>query len=152
MTEIFPIVPAQARALWFLGGIAVLMVALTALFAFLAYSCRYTQFEVSPGGLRIRGDLYGRSIPAQSLIVDEARRLDWQREPDYRSRRRSNGTGLPGYLAGWFKLSNREKALLFVTDPGRVVYIPTREGYSVLLSVDDPERFLRSLRQARGAH
>ena len=59
--------------------------------------------------------------------------------------RRTNGIGLPGYSEGWFKLANGERALLFVSDKVNVVYIPTREGYSVLLSTANHEEFLESL-------
>jgi hypothetical protein len=36
--------------------------------------------------------------------------------------------------------------LAFLTDPARVVYVPTRAGYGLLLSVDDPPGFLAALR------
>ena len=57
---------------------------------------------------------------------------------------------MPGYRSGWFRLRDGEKALLYVTDPTRVVYVPTTEGYSVLLSVAEPDVFLSSLRRATG--
>ena len=56
------------------------------------------------------------------------------------------GTGLPGYQAGWFRLRNGEKALLYLTDRARAVYIPTTAGYSLLLSPADPDGFLSQLR------
>jgi Bacterial PH domain len=57
------------------------------------------------------------------------------------------GTAMPGYLSGWFRLRDGEKALLYLTDRTRAVYVPTRSGYSVLLSVTEPERFLARLRE-----
>ncbi len=60
-------------------------------------------------------------------------------------RTRTNGAGLPGYQAGWFRLQSGEKALVFVTDLERVVYVPTNEGYSLLLSVEEPDEFLDAL-------
>ena len=71
--------------------------------------------------------------------------MDLTESREYQPRWRTFGTGLPGYRAGWFRLRNREKALLYVTDGSRVVYIPTRDNYSVLLSVAEPERFLQAL-------
>jgi hypothetical protein len=45
---------------------------------------------------------------------------------------------------------NGEKALVFVTDPTRIIYIPTRDGYSVLMSVAEPEKVKERLqREAR---
>jgi hypothetical protein len=37
------------------------------------------------------------------------------------------------------------KALVFVTARNQVAYIPTRRGYSLLLSVVDPDALFRSL-------
>jgi hypothetical protein len=60
---------------------------------------------------------------------------------------RTNGIGMPGYSAGWFRLRGERRALLFVTDRSRVVYVPTREGYPVLVSVQRPAEFLESIRR-----
>ena len=73
-------------------------------------------------------------------------------DSEFKPIRRTNGIGLPGYSAGWFKLANGEKALLFVTDRGKVVYMPTTDGYSVLLSTVNPEEFLESLNKEWGDH
>ncbi|HYO15488.1 MAG TPA: PH domain-containing protein [Thermoanaerobaculia bacterium] len=149
MPESFRIVPAASATLWVLAAVGLLLVGLTALFGYTAYASRNTRFTVSVEGLRIQGDLYGRTIPLSELRTGEARALDLEREPQLRPRWRTNGVGLPGYLSGWFRLDNREKALLFVTDRKKVVYIPTTRGYAVLLSVAEPERFLSALRADR---
>jgi hypothetical protein len=107
---------------------------------------RSARFEVSPEGLRLRGDLYGRLIPVGDLRGAAARRVDFAREPALQPRVRTLGTALPGYRAGWFRLRNGEKALLYLTDRARAVYIPTNVGYSVLLSPRDPDGFLQALR------
>ena len=83
------------------------------------------------------------------MLTGAAKVADLAADPEHRPVLRTNGAGLPGYGSGWFKLANGEKALLFVTDR-RVVYLPTREGYAVLLSVADPEAFLEALRQGAG--
>jgi hypothetical protein len=56
------------------------------------------------------------------------------------------GTGLPGYRSGWFRLRNGEKALLYLTDTSRAVYVPTTAGYGVLLSPQNPDEFVAALR------
>ena len=139
----FVIAPAGARA----ALIALLV--LVPVFALLALSLlgsRTSRFIVSPEGLRLRGDLYGRLIPAAQLNVASAARIDFARSPDLRPARRTLGTGLPGYAAGWFRLANGEKALLYLTDRTRAVYLPTNAGYSILISPTDPEGFLATLR------
>lgn len=146
----FPIVPAGSGPLWLLGFLAVLMVGLVALFSYLAWSSRHVRFEVTSNGLTIRGDLYGRTIPAASLKTAEARAVDLTRDTSLRPKWRTNGAGLPGYGAGWFRLNNGEKALLFVTDRSRVAYVPTRDGYSLLVSVPEPGEFIRALQESAG--
>jgi hypothetical protein len=144
--QVFPIVPASGKAVWTLAAIALLLLALLGLLVYTGYSARHVRFEVSPGGLRIVGDIYGRTIPLNSLVLAEAGSVDLRCSSEYAPRWRTNGTGLPGYQAGWFSLANGERALVFVTDPRRVVRVPTTEGFTVLLSVANPEDFLTSLR------
>ena len=147
MTETFYIVPAAARGLWIV--LAFVMIVLAFVVIMLAKTARGAQtstFELSPAGLRVRGDLYGRFIPASSLRGGEAHRL---RETDTGliPVTRRMGTAMPGYQSGWFRLRDGEKALLYLTDRTRAVYVPTRSGYSLLLSVTDPDRFLARLRE-----
>ena len=149
MLEVFPMIPASPKSLWLIWALLVLMLGLAGLFAYLGWSTYNVRFEVSPAGLTIRGDLFGRTIPGHALIPDQARSVDLGALPEYRPKWRTMGTGLPGYQAGWFRLHNGEKALVFLTHPGRVVYVPTREGFAVMMSVDDPDAFLRALTGAR---
>lgn len=148
MREVFPIVPAPASTL--LVTLALLLPVLLIL-AYLVMAPRLVRFELSPEGLHIRGELYGRKIPASELLTGQARPIDLRTDTDRRLARRTNAVGLPGYRSGWFRLANGEKALVFVTDQSRVVYIPTRRGYSVLLSVEQPQEFINRLRALAGA-
>lgn len=146
--NVFPIAPAESRYLWFLVPIGALLVGVIVLLAVSLRGAHASTFEVLPQGLRLRGDLYGRTIPFGQLRADLARRVDLAAEPQLRPRWKRMGTWLPGYQAGWFKLKNGEKALVYLTDRSRAVYIPTRAGYSVLLSPADPEAFLSALHNA----
>ena len=125
----------------------VLIIAVGALFAYFGYSARNTKFVISEQGLRIKGCFYGRSIPKDSLITEDIQIMDLLHDDTYRPTRRTNGVGLPGYLEGWFRLNTGEKALVFLTAKTRVVYIPTKGGYSVLSSIAEPENFLRAINQ-----
>jgi hypothetical protein len=150
MNESYSMVPATGAAVWITVGLLVLMVGLTALFASMLYSARHTGFEISRDALRITGTIYARRVPVASLLLDDAKVVDLGKDESYRMKWRTNGIGLPGYRAGWFKLRNGEKALAFVTDTKRIAYIPTTGGFSVLLSVRRPEELLQSLRRSAG--
>jgi hypothetical protein len=127
-----------------------MFIGLLLLFAYFTYSSRNTQFTISSDGLRITGTMYGRMIPANQIRMELARPVNLNLEPDLNPKWRTNGIGLPGYGAGWFKLKNGEKSLLFMTDKSHAVYIPTTNGYSVLISVAEPEGFVESLRKNVG--
>lgn len=149
MKETFAIVPASGLAVWVSVALVAILVVLIALFGWIIYSARNTAVHVDTHGLRISGTLYGRQIPLASLRLDEARQLNLGSNTDHQLKWRTNGIGLPGYKAGWFRLRNGEKALAFITDPRRVLYIPTDNGYSVLVSAREPARILESLENAR---
>jgi hypothetical protein len=146
--QTFHMIPASTGSIWFLGIICLVLLGLVALLIYLTYSARNTSFEISAHGLRIAGSVYGRTIPSESLISEQIKPVNLHTDSAYRIRWRTNGAGLPGYNTGWFRLRNREKALLFLTDRSRAVYIPTRDRYSVLLSVAEPIEFVRVLRES----
>lgn len=147
MIETFSIIPAQTRFLWIGLPLVLLVLASMGALIYSLSSARTARFEVSADGLRLHGDLYGRLIPAKSLRLDAARAVDLSAERSLAPVSRTIGTALAGYRAGWFRLRDGEKALLYVTDPTHVAYVPTTEGYAVLLSVADPEALLASLRR-----
>lgn len=115
---------------------------------YMFYAPRHVRFEVSRGKLQIRGDIYGRTIPLTELDLNRARTANLILEPELRPKYRTNGTGLPGYSAGWFRLANGSKALLFVTNREHVIVVPDTKGWLLLMSVADGTRFLSALQQA----
>ncbi|HET6568109.1 MAG TPA: PH domain-containing protein [Rhodothermales bacterium] len=148
MPYIFEMAPAGSKPFAIMALIVAVTLIPLALFGLLFFSAQRVQFELSPEALSVRGAWpYGRSIPAGALVVDQARQVDLSGASPLRPKWRTNGVGLPGYKSGWFKLRNGEKALLFVTDTERVVYVPTTNGYALLLSVEDPPAFLGALRE-----
>ena len=145
--QTFEIAPANVRgALWIVVPVALLLLGVIFLLFRSVSGATQSRFEVSAEGLRVRGDLYGRTIPSAELRVAEARRVDLAREDGLRPKWRMMGTGLPGYQSGWFKLRNGEKALLYLTDRSKAVYVPTTRGYSLLLSPVDADGFLAALK------
>jgi hypothetical protein len=141
----FVIEPAGLRPLWLLLPIGLILAGVAFLIVMTVNGARAASFDVSPEGLRLRGDVYARFIPRHELRPREAVRVDWSAQPGLRPGMRTLGTGLPGYQAGWFRLENGEKALLYLTDRERAVYIPTTRGHGILLSPADPDGFVRAL-------
>jgi len=146
MERVFGIIPASSGPYIFIWAISIVLIAVIVLFIFIGYSSRHMNFTVNDQGLRISPGLYGRFIPKADIDAEGVRVLNLNSDADYRPKWRTNGAGLPGYSAGWFKLQNKEKALVFVTDRSSVVYIPTNKDYSVLLSVREAEEFADVIR------
>jgi len=140
--QVFDMAPIESKAMWWVIAIIVVVVVAAALVLVLS---RAPRFEVSAEGLRISGNLFGRMIPAAELRVDAARIVDFAKSPELRPKWRTIGLGLPGYKAGWFRLYDGEKALVFLSDAKPAVYIPTSAGYGVLISPRDPAGLLSSL-------
>lgn len=151
MPEVFPIVPASAKPIWFLGAVCIILVIVFAALAYTAYSARNSRVEVSADSLRLVGDFWGRSIDFESLRLADAAIIDLDSSSNYAPRRRTFGTAVPGYASGWFRLRNGEKALAYLTTRDSVVYIPTSLGYSLLLSADRPEQLLDTLHSRVGS-
>ncbi|MBK8738096.1 MAG: hypothetical protein IPM02_00440 [Betaproteobacteria bacterium] len=94
--------------------------------------------------LIVRAGFYGRTLPRSSLRPEAALEVSLLEYRELGPLWRTNGIGLPGFKAGWFRLRNREKALVLLTDPFRVTYLPTSEGYALLVSTSE---LLPALRQ-----
>jgi hypothetical protein len=145
--DTFLIVPGSSRGLWIFVAVILAIVGIAMVFLFVtARGATTSRFEISHAGLRLRGDLYGRTIPASALRGGATRIVDLATTHDLQPRWRTMGTAFPSYRAGWFRLRNGEKALLYLTDSRRAVYVPTTRGYSLLLSPQQPERFVERLR------
>jgi hypothetical protein len=146
MESVYWIIPAGAKPLYLLVPAVLLILGAVVMLLITAVGSQRSSFRVTDDQLQLRGDLYRRSIPLDRLVLDSARVVNLQAEPSLQPRRRTVGTAAPGYLSGWFRLRNREKALLYLTARDRVLYAPTRDGYSLLLSVDRPDEMLNDLR------
>jgi hypothetical protein len=147
--QTFSIAPAGIKGLWLLLLVLVPVAIAVTVLVVTMLGARTARFEVAPDGLRIRGDFYGRFIAAADLRVDAARQVDLTVAPELAPARRTLGTGLPGYQAGWFRLRNGERALVYLTDRTKAVHVPTGAGFALLLSPSDPEGFIRALTAVR---
>ncbi len=145
----FQITPASPGTTLLLVGLTVLMSVLAIGFGWLAISATRPSVVVDEATLTLKVPFYGRSIDLERVRFEEARVVNVDSSSDVRPRLRTNGLGLPGLGVGWFKLANEEKALVALSSRDRVVYVPTDEGYSLLLSIERPEAFLAHAARAK---
>jgi hypothetical protein len=146
MTEnVFSIVPSSTAGHWIIFGIILLFFAFAIYFVFVAYSLRNVKCELTDQGLRLSGGIYRKFIPKNSIIKNGVKLININIEKEFRPVRRSRGMSLPGYREGWYRLSNQEKALLYLSDWSKVVYVPTKNGHSILISPKNAEELLKRI-------
>lgn len=141
----FEISSSPSSTVLFAGAVAAVTLLIGGLFGWFALSSSSLSAAIEGSSLQIKVPIYGRSIPIAALDVASATIVDLEQTPQLRPGIRTNGIGLPGYAVGWFRLKNGEKALAAITSNQRVLYLRTSEGYVLLLSLADPERFIRQL-------
>lgn len=146
-SQVFPIIPAQASVYLILIPILLICFIGGGVATYAAFASRHVKFEVASDGITIRGDMYGRFVPKDKMVLKSARAVDLSQEQALAPKGRSNGTGYPGYKAGWYRLKDESKALVFITDPHHVVYVPTVDGSCLMMSVANPEEFLAALKK-----
>ena len=145
MTETFAIIPASGRMWFILAPIVLILLLVLAAMGRMIYSSQHARFEIGNDGLTIKG-AFSRHIPFRDIDIKGAEVIDLEQHYDLQPSLRTIGIGLPGYRAGWFRLRNGDKALLYVTASNPVVHLTTMSGYTLLLSVSDSGAFLASLR------
>ncbi len=102
---------------------------------------------LSDRGLGGRGGVV-RSVPIANMRVTEAQIVDLKKNKNLAPKLavyggRFNFTS--GTRSGWWQLVNGEKAFVYLKNNPEAVYIPTTDGYSLLLSIQDGEGFLKKL-------
>jgi hypothetical protein len=151
MEKVFGIIPASAgtyATVWVLGIIVgLILLAVIGMFIMSGYQSRHMTFTVTDDGLKLGPGLYGRFIPREEIDLTGVSAVNLNVESGYKPTWRMNGIGLPGFSGGWFKLKNKQKVLMFVTDKARVVYIPTHKDYALMLSVKEPGEFVAAMLQ-----
>ena len=151
MDMLFPIAPTDKFSMILGIPIMLLLLAVLVLTVLTMTPIGRGAVKVSSEEMKIKIPIYGRSVLLRSLILESARIVDLKAETSLRPTLRTNGIGLPNYSLGWFKLKNGEKALAVLTDKHKVLYIPTHDGYSILISPVEPEMLLDELKkQAHG--
>jgi len=127
-------------------GVFPMVLIIAGFFGYKAYAVEHAIVKVTAEAIEIEG-MYPKRIIRGNIVLDGAKVLNLKRDKSVRLTRRNNGINLGGYRAGWFEVNHEGQALVVITDRSRVVYLPTREDYVVMLSMDDPEYFLETLRE-----
>lgn len=134
--------PIPSNAKYLTLGI---MLPLMALFVFILYQSFSSTVSWDNKQLQVNIPLYSNTIDINQVDFAQARVVNLIKEPEYATKWRTNGLGLPGYSLGWFSLNNGVKALLSVTEPKEVILLPISQDRVILVSVSDADEALAKL-------
>ena len=141
---------ATERAGAQLFGLLSVFVVMALLVASMLWAIRRSSLTLTGTVLIFRAGFYGRTIQRDRLRIASAFEGSLYDNGKVAPRWRTNGIRMPGYQAGWFRLVNGEKALVLLTDPFHVTYLPTADGYSLLVSTTELLPALRDSTMERG--
>jgi len=125
-----------------------LLLVLGLLCTWVAFSTRQLRVEVIGRELHVKGDLFSKKVDAGAVRVDRARIVNLASDPDCGLSWRVYGVPLlPGYTMGCFLLHRGGWAWTLLTDRSAVLWLPTTEGATFLLSIDRAEHLLARLQK-----
>jgi hypothetical protein len=114
--------------------------------ALLSWSVRRRHVILEDGRLRIAGGLNSTTVAVDQLDLDAARVVDLREAGALAPSWKTFGTSMPGFRAGHFRLRNRGRAFVLLTDTRRVLALSERSGRTLLLSLERPQALLDALR------
>lgn len=100
--------------------------------------------------LRIAGGMNGRTVRVAEFDLAAARIVDLAEATTLRPMLKTFGTSMPGFHAGHFRLRDRSRAFLLITDRSKVLMLPERGGRRLLLSLEKPQALLDALKAVAG--
>lgn len=164
----FAITPPDLRKTWLLPGLSLLaaitgiaiaargqprvLLALPVLLlvlAVIASGMRRRRVMLGQGTLVVQAGLHTCRVALDDLDVPQARIVDLAEHSSLRPLFKSFGTHLPGLRMGHFRLRDRGRAFVLVTDSSRVLVLRERSGRRLLLSLDKPQVLLDALQAAQ---
>lgn len=117
--------------------------------ALIAFALRRRRVSLDQGVLTVAAGFNTHRIAVAEIDLDGSRIVDLREHTDLKPMLQVMGTGLPGYEAGHFRLRNRNKAFVLLTDRTRVLMLPEKSGSKLLLSLQQPQALLDALRRSR---
>ena len=147
MNEI-ALTPANTSFFYIIAAIVgTLLVGIVGLFVYLGYSLGHASLTIDDQALEIKAGTNSTRVPRSAIKSSEVRLVEPGSDPGLRTVRRTNGVALKSLRSGWFQLENGEKAFLWMTRDSRAVYVPTTEGYSLLVTPENPDQLLQAIRK-----
>jgi len=131
-----------------LPAVAYIAFALVPLFAgLLALDMFRRDVRLSDKGLHLRTLPWRSTVRLDALDLERAEVVDLNSRRELLPGMKIAGSRLPGYRSGLFRLRDKRRASVLLTDLHRVLVLPKRDGSVILLSLEKPEALLQALRR-----
>jgi hypothetical protein len=111
------------------------------------WGMRRHRLTLDADGLEVATSFYRRRLALAELQIDQARVIDLDERTEFKPVVKTNGTSLPGFHSGWFRLRNMRKALVATVGGKRVLHLPTTRGFDLLLQPRRPQALLERLQE-----
>ena len=122
-----------------------------AVYVLLFWAVQRRRIALVEGVLDITATFYRRRLPLAALDLDKAQVLDLDAHREWRPFLKTNGMGMPGLRAGWYRSRNFTRMFCLLTTWNRVLMLPERAGGAILLSAEHPQQLLQVLRETADA-
>lgn len=122
-----------------------------AVYVLLFWAVKRRRIALVDGVLEITATLYRRRVPVGGLDLDKSQILDLDEHKQWRPLLKTNGLGLPGLRAGWYRSRDFTRTFCLLTTWNRVLVLPERDGGALLLSAAKPQELLQALRETADA-
>lgn len=124
--------------------VILILFAIFFLIATMLISSRYYKIEITDNQFLIKGLVYRTILNLDEIDISQIKMINMDEEK-IKMGMRTNGIHLPSLKVGWFRM-NGEKYKLYVTDKKSVLYLPTKKGYTVLISTESGDEIIKELR------
>lgn len=135
-----PVMLKLRASLFLLAGLSALAVVLWLLM-------RRHRLVLDAAGLEVATTFYRRRLTWPQLRVQDARVVSLGERPELRPALKANGYALPGFRSGWFRTRKPSKMLAATAGGDRVLWVPTTEGYELLLETRNLQATLQRMRE-----
>ena len=130
-------------------GLLVLPIAVAFIFTtvLLSWAVPRRRIVLADGVLDITATFYRRKLPVAAFDLDKALVINLDQHREWRPLIKTNGLGMPGLHAGWFRSRRLVKMFCLLTTRDRVLVLPELTGGAMLLSAERPQELLQALRE-----
>jgi hypothetical protein len=123
------------------------LVFLSAVFFLQRWRMQRQRLLADASGLDVTTGFIRRRLAWTQLRMDQARVVSLGERPEVKPVFKSRGMRLPGFRSGWFRTRTLGRQLVATAGGDRVLWLPTTQGYDLLLQPRNPQAALVRLRE-----